>query len=484
MSSNIKNETKKGVLWGFIDRFSLQFIQFVIGVILARLLAPSDYGLIGMLSIFMAISQTLIDSGFSNALIQRKNRTEVDLSTVFYFNVAIGFLLYISAFVIAPFVADFFNEPILSPLFRVISLSLLLNSLVVVQRAITTINIDFKGQAYINVISSVTSGIIGIVLAFLGYGVWALAIQSVSHTALSCLLFWYYTRWIPMPAFSVSSFKSLFSYGSKILASGLLHTFYVQLTSILLGKFYSSSILGFYSRAEHLATLPLHNITMVLQKTTFPIMSKIQDDDKRLIYIYGKYLRASSMVIFFIIFLLVAIADPLVRFLLGTKWESSIIPFQLLCFAFMFDHLFSVNLNLLQVKGRSDLFLYLEIVKKIISITLIIVGLKWGIIGLCVSKIIYSQIALIINTYYTGKLFHYNYLKQVRDFLPYLLMAFFANLPSYFIQQDISDNYLLILILCTIVSLLLYIAELYLIKDELFSIGWSFIIKKCRIYDK
>ena len=434
--------------------------------------------MIGMLSIFLAISQTLIDSGFSNALIQRKDRTDVDYSTVFYFNIAIGIFLYIIAFFSAPFIAEFFNQPLLTSLFRVITLTFIFNSLIVVQRAITTINIDFKRQAYINVTSSVSSGILGIILAFNGYGVWSLAFQSVAHSIISCSLYWKYTKWTPLLLFSIDSFKRLFSYGSKILASGLLHTFYMQLTPVLIGKFYPPSALGYYSRAEHLANLPLHNITMVLQRVTFPIMSKIQDDDQRLIMIYGKYLRVSSMVIFYVIFLLVVIAEPLITILLGEKWQSSILPFQLLCVAFIFDHLFSVNLNLLQVKGRSDLFLYLEIIKKTISVILILAGLYLGgVIGLCISRIIYSQIALVINTYYTGKLFRYSYKEQVRDFIPYLLIAFVANAPSLILIYVVHEMWIN-LIVDVVLSATLYATILYLKQDEFLLLGLSYIKTK------
>lgn len=466
MSESLKEETKRGMAWGFVERFSLQIIQFIIGIILARLLSPSDYGLIGMLSVFIAISQTLIDSGFSNALIQKKDRTEIDYSTVFYFNTVLGIIFYIISFISAPYIATFFNEPLLNPLFKLIAITLFLNSLLVVQKAILTIKIDFRTQAIISCVASLISGIIGIILAYNNYGVWALAWQSVINAVIQTAMYWTMAKWLPIRTFSIASFKSLFSYGSKIMASGLLHTFYLKISSLLLGKFYSSSALGFYTRAEQLASLPLNNVTLVFQRTTFPILSKIQDDDERLMNVYGKYLKGSSFVLFLIIFLMVAQARPLVLFLLGTKWETSILPFQLLCIAFMFDHLFSVNLNLLQVKGRSDLFLRLEIIKKAISITLMLFGLYFnGVIGLCVAKIIYSQIALVINTYYTGKLFNYPYKKQVKDFAPYLIFAVIINLPV-FIMAVYIDSYLLVLIIGTLFSISCYIFILYKMKDE------------------
>lgn len=481
MQDSLKQKTKKGMLWGFVERFSLQIIQFVIGIILARLLSPSDYGIIGMLSIFIAISQTLIDSGFSNALIQKKDRTNVDLSTVFYFNMALGGLFYAVSFVSAPYIAYFFNEPLLNPLFKLVAITLFLNSLLVVQKAILTINIDFRTQAIINGVASFASGVLGVFLAYNNYGVWALAWQAVSNAIIQVIMYWALTKWYPILVFSTTSFKHLFSYGSKIMASGILHTLYLKMSSLLLGKFYSSSALGYYTRAEHLASFPLNNITLVLQKTTFPILCKIQDDDARLLNLYGKYLRGASFILFFIVFLMVALARPLVLFLLGTKWEISIIPFQLLCVAFMFDHLFSVNLNLLQVKGRSDLFLRLEIIKKIISFALLLIGLYLnGVIGLCVAKIIYSQFALVINTYYTGKLFDYPYIKQIKDISPYLIMAVLVNLPVI-MAASLLNMYLFILIIGTLFSTISYVYVLYKLKDEFAIMSIEYIKKRVDI---
>lgn len=478
MPDSIKQDTKTGMMWGLIERFSLQIIQFVIGVILARLLSPSDYGLIGMLSIFLAISQTLIDSGFTNALIQKKDRTDTDYSTVFYFNIILGIVFYILAFFTAPYIALFFNEPLLSPLFKLIAVTLFLNSLIVVQKAILTIKIDFRTQAVISSVSALVSGIIGIILAYRNCGVWALAWQAVLNAVIQTAMYWLMTKWRPLRVFSMASFRRLFSYGSKIMASGLLHTLYLKISSLLLGKFYPPSTLGFYTRADHLASLPLNNITLVLQRTTFPILSKIQDDDEQLLKIYGKYLRGSSYVLFIIIFLMVALARPLVLFLLGEKWESAIFIFQLLCIAFMFDHIFSVNLNLLQVKGRSDLFLRLEIIKKTISVGFMLIGLYLnGVIGLCVAKIIYSQLALVINTYYTGKLFNYPYKRQIKDIAPYLIVAIVVNVPVLLLAIFV-DYYLLVLISGAIFAVILYVGILYIKKDEFAIVSVTYLKDK------
>ena len=480
MSDNLKQETKNGILWGVVERFSLQGIQFIIGVVLARLLSPSDYGLIGMLSIFLALSQSMVDCGFTNALIQKKNRTDVDYSTVFYFNLVIGLFLYIVSFFCSPLISAFFNKPILCSLFRVVAITIFLNSLLVVQKAILTIKIDFKTQAFISAVSSVISGIIGITLAYNDYGVWSLAIQSVFNCIIQVILYWIMTKWYPKILFSKESFKELFSFGSKLLASGLIHTFYQKLASVLLGKFYSASSLGFFTRAEHLASLPLNNVTLVLQKTTFPILSKIQDDEDRLLQVYKKYLRISSLILFFLVFLLVANARPLVLFLLTDKWETTILPFQLLCIAFMYDHLFSINLNLLQVKGRSDLFLKLEIYKKILSISFIVIGLYvYGVIGLCIAKIIYSQIALGINTYYTGKYFNYTYWKQLKDFGPYLLMAIICNIPSFIISL-MGHFYIIQLIVGVLISSIFFYIMLKHRQDEFLTMGINYFKKQKR----
>lgn len=453
--NSVKQKTLSGVKWTAIERFSVQGIQFLLGLIMARLLSPSDYGTVGLLVIFFAISQTFIDSGFGNALIRKIDRTETDFSTVFYFNIVVSVVCYLLLFAIAPWVGAFFDMPILCPILRVQSINLILNSLMGVQVARLTIDINFKALAKRSLWSSIVSGIIGVILAYNGLGVWALVYQSLLSTAINLVFIWIYCRWKPRREFSWQSFHELFSYGSKLLLSGLLNTIYVNLTPIIIGKYFSPRDLGFYSRGTHLARYPGDNINGVLQRVTFPVFAKLQNDDEHLIRVYRKYICITSMCIFFGCVLMAAIGKPLVLFLLSSKWSEAIIYLQIFSFSIMFDHINSINLNLLQIKGRSDLFLRIEIIKKIISTIVLFASIPFGVIGICVSKVIYTQIAIFINTYYTGKLFHLGYIDQFRDFGKFLILSIIVCIPAYlFTFLDIS--HIITVIFGVSVSSLLY----------------------------
>ncbi|MBR4996072.1 MAG: lipopolysaccharide biosynthesis protein [Alistipes sp.] len=442
----IKQQTLSGVKWSAIGRFSTQGVGFVIGLILARLLSPSDYGIVGMIGIFIAIAQSFIDSGFSSALIRKNDRTEVDYSTAFYFNIIIGIASYGLLFLLAPLIADFFSTPILKDVVRVVSINLFLNSLTIVQTAKLTVALDFKAQAKVSLITTIISGVIGIAFAYNGYGVWALVYQSVASSLLRVILLWVITKWIPLLTFSNNSFKSLFSFGGKILVSGLLHTIYMNFITLVIGKFYTPKDLGFYSRGESLASLPSTNITSILQSVTYPILSKLQDDDGRLIAVYRKYIAMSSMIIFFGMCLLAALAKPIVLFILTEKWAEAIIYLQIFCFALMFDHLCQLNLNILYVKGRSDLVLRLEIIKKVISISMIICAIPFGVLAICIARALYSQIAVYINTYYTGKIFGLGYIAQVKDFGGYFIGSLISVMPAYLLSLTALPNIVIIII--------------------------------------
>ena len=460
--SELKKQTISGVKWNAIGRFSTQGVSFVIGLLLARKLSPSDYGVVGMLGIFFAIAQTFIDSGFGSALIRKKDCSDEDFSTAFYFNIAVGIISFITLFLSAPYIARFFNTPILLDVTRVLSVNLFINSLTIVQHAKLNAAIDFKSQAKVSLLSTLVSGGVGLSMAYLGFGVWSLVYQSVSLAIVRAILLWHMTQWRPQRVFSRESFQYLFGFGSKILSASLLHTVYANLTTILIGKFYTAKDLGYYSRGESLATLPSSNITSILQSVTYPILSKIQDDDARLIQAYRKYISMTSMVIFFGMCLLAALAKPFILTLLTEKWANSIIYLQVFCFAWMFDHLCALNLNILYVKGRTDLVLRLEIIKKIISITMIIASIPFGVLAICISRAIYTQIAVIINTYYTGKLYGLGYLDQVRDFIKYLLYSLVAVSPAFLLAYT-SLNSIAVLIIGSLLACAIYL--LLLRKD-------------------
>lgn len=463
MPESLKSKATKGIIWSSIERFSTQGIQFFIMIIMARLLTPKDYGLIGMVAIFLAVSQSLIDSGFSQALIRKRNRTEIDNSTVFYFNIIVSSILYIILYIVAPFVAEFYNQPELTNVMRVICLGVILNSLAVVQRALLTVKIDFRTQAKASLSAAIFSGCLGILLAYKNFGVWALVIQQLVNLFSNTLLLWILSSWRPKTVFSWHSFKELFTFGSKLLISGLIDTLYRNIYPIVIGKLFNASNLGYYTRAHQFSEFPSSNITGVIQRVTYPVLCGIQDDMKRLETIYRKFLKLSAFIIFPLMIGLSAIARPFVNIILGIQWAFCGELLQILCFSMMWFPIHAINLNLLQVRGRSDLFLRLEIIKKLLGISVLCITAPWGLIYMCYGQIFNSLVALIINTYYTGKLIRVGFLIQIRDLLPTILLSLtmFAIICTVnnFIQTDTSQ-----LIVDIIIGIIIYLSGSYIFK--------------------
>ena len=423
MSNTLKQKAVRGVLWSTVERFSVQGVQFLIMIVMARLLTPHDYGIIGMLALFLAVSQSLIDSGFSQALIRKRDRTEVDNCTVFYFNIVVSTLLYVILYVSAPFVADFYDTPQLCPVMRVVCLGIMFNSLAVVQRALFTINVDFKTQAKAALTASVTSGVVGVAMAYHGFGVWSLVTQQLLNLGINTGLLWLLSKWRPQFVYSWQSFHELFSFGSKLLASGLLDTIYRNIYPIVIGKLFSASSLGHYTRAHQFSEFPSSNLTGIIQRVTYPVLCEIQDDDERLSNIYRRFLKLSAFVIFPLMIGLSSVAQPFVNIILGPQWGFCGQLLQIICFSMMWYPIHSINLNLLQVKGRSDLFLRLEIIKKILGVSVLCITAPFGLVVMCYGQIFNSIVALAINTYYTGKLINVGFLRQMCDLLPTMALC-------------------------------------------------------------
>lgn len=453
----LKDKAISGVKWNAIGRFSTQGVNFIIGLILARLLSPSDYGVVGMVGIFFAIAQTFIDSGFGSALIRKNDCTDTDYSTAFYFNVIVGLVCCILLWVASPFIANFFNTPILKDLIKVMSLNMFVSSFAIVHGTKLTHAVDFKSQSIIKLITAIISGVCGVLMAYKEFGVWSLVYQQLIATGLRVVLLYVVTKWLPKLEFSKGSFKYLFNFGSKILAASLLHTIYANMTTMIIGKFYSAKDLGYYSRGESLATYPSTNITGILQSVTYPVLSKIQDDDEHLIQSYRKLISMTSLVIFFGMFLLAALAKPLIVTLLTDKWLDAGIYLQIFCFAYMFDHICALNLNILYVKGYSNLVLKLEVIKKTISISMILAAVPFGVMAICIARALYTQIAVVINTYYTGKLFGLGYVKQVKDFSKYLICSIIAVIPAFLITLINVHNVVQLIAGCAFACLIYYL---------------------------
>ena len=450
-------------MWSSIDRFTAKGISFVFSMLIARMLLPSDYGVIAMLGIFMAVSQCFIDSGFGTALVRKNDRTEEDFCTVFYFNIAVACICYALLFFASPYIASFYNLPLLESVTKVWGLNLIISSLSGIQSAQLTIAIDFKSRAKISVITTLFTGVVGLWLAYRGYGVWALVFQALSSNILSIILLWFTVRWMPKLIFSWKSFKELFSFGSKLLASSLLDTVYNNIYPIVIGKFFSASSLGVYSRADSLSQFPSSNLTGVLQSVTFPVLSTIQDDEARLSNAYRRFLRLSAFVVFPLMVGLSAVADPFIRLALTDKWEGAIYLLQILCFSLMWYPIHAINLNLLQVKGRSDYFLKLEVIKKILGIVTLCVTIPLGLTAMCYGRVFTSVVCLGINTYYTKRIIGYGFSAQMRDLAHILIHSLVMGVIVY-AAVYLLPNLWSQIIVGTLLGAIYYIVGAYLMK--------------------
>lgn len=461
---SLKEKSVSGIIWSTIERFSTQSIQFVIEILMARMLLPSDYGKIGMLAILLAVSRTFIDSGFTNALIQKKNRTEIDFSTVFYFNIVIALALYALIYLTAPLIASFYQIQDLTAIARIISLTLVISSFSSINRTKLVIKVDFKTQAKISFISAVFSGSIGIYLAYNSFGVWALVWQSIINLMIQTLLFYYFVKWKPIFFFSINSFKELFSFGSKLLISNLLSTLYENLYTIVIGKKFKAVELGYYAKADQLVKFPSSNLTFIVTRVSFPVLSSIQDDDERLFLAYKKYLSLSSYLFFPLMVGLATLANPLILILFTAKWEAMVILFQIMCFDWIWDPMCKVNINLLLVKGHSNLILRLEIFKRILSITILIVSIPFGLYWICIGRAFYSFISVYINSYYTEKIIrNLNFISQIKLISPYLILSLSMGIVVFSVTTFLN-SIILKLIIGTLTGILFYISSSYVFK--------------------
>lgn len=467
MAESLKSKTKKGLVWSFVEQFATQGVQFLFGIILARLLSPNDYGTIAMPLVFLAIAQCFIDSGFYGALIRKPDLTEEDLSTAFYFNIVIGVICYCVLFLTSPLIADFYQTPILSDLLKVTALATLFNPLCAVQQAILTRKIDFKTQAVVSLSGALFSGVIGLTLAYNGFGVWSLVCQQVGGYLIRTILLWILGKWFPKCIWSWDSFRYLWGFGSKMLGSGLLDTIYNNIYPIVIGKFFSAQDLGNYTRAQQFSNLPSCNITSVLKRVTLPVLSSIQNENERLERNYRRILKLSAFIIFPLMMILSAVADPLVRILLTNKWEGCIVLLQIMCFALMWYPIHAINLNLLTIKGRSDLFFRLEVFKKIIGIAIMCVTIPKGIIWMVSGGIVSSMLSLVINTYYTGKLINIGYFKQMRDLLPIFIASLFVFISVYVIVACFNNIYFQLLIGISVGIFIYTLCSIFFLKSEL-----------------
>lgn len=488
-TNNLKQRTIKGLLWSFIDVAAGQGIQFFVSIVLARLLLPREFGLMGMIIVFIAVSEAFVNSGFSSALIRKKNATQADYSTVFFFSLAIAILFFIGLFIAAPGISVFFNEPALIPVVKVLGLVLVIDALTMIHRTALTRNIDFKLQSRISFIASAGSGILAITMAFMGWGVWSLVAQRLGRQTINSILLIIWARWMPQLVFSMKSFRELFGFGSKLLASSLIDTIYNNINSLLIGRYFSAVSLGFYNRADEFNKLPSQNMSGIIGRVSYPVLCSVQDDPSRLRDVYRKFITNTMFITFILMMVMAAAAEPMIIALIGEKWRDSVIYFQMLAFTGMFYPLHVLNLNILQVKGRTDLFLKLEVIKKVLAVPAIVFGVIFGIKVMIAGMMINTLVDFYLNNHWSRKMIGYSFMEQVRDILPSFLLAIAVGAGVYVvgvISPWGSASTLFIQMVCSVLLTILitettrhrdYLYLKGIIKNDLFNMP-AFTLRK------
>ncbi len=432
---SLKARAKKGFVWTFAQQFGNQIIGFTISLILARILLPEEFGLIGMIAIFVAVGNTLLNAGLTQSLIRTENPEEEDYSTVFYFNLASSILVYALVFLLAPFIARFYDQPILTDIVRLYCISFIFSAFSAVQLARLTKKMDFKTQTLVALPATFLGGTVGIYMAYSGWGVWSLVWSSLISSFLNAVQLWFYSQWKPELIFSREKFKVHFNFGYKLTLSGLLNRIFDNIFLIIIGKYFSAAQVGFYTRAETTKQLPLSNIFNSLDRITYPMFAEIQNDNVRLKRVYKQLLKMVVFTVSPILLFIAVLGEPTFRFLFTEKWLPAVPYFQILCVTGILYPLHAYNLSILNVKGRSDLFLKLEIYKKIVIVITVIITVPFGIFALLYGQIFISGISFFINAHYTGKFIKYNAFEQLKDFLPIVILAVFASAIMYILDS-------------------------------------------------
>ena len=423
MSENLKAKTAKGVGWGFADNILGLGITAAANIILARILSPADFGIIGMTAIFMTLSTSLVDSGFTGALTRKKDAVKADFDTVFYFNLAVSCLLYAVLFFCSPFIARFFKEPILVPVIRILGISLVINAFGIVQKIILVRRIDFRTQAWISLVSSFAAAVAAVAMAFYGFGVWSLVVLQVGKLAVNTILLWSVSKWYPGLCFSRKSFRDMFSFGGRLLITSIISAIWSEMYSFIIGKMYSSSVLGQYSRADKVKNMVTSNVSSVMQKVSYPVLASIQDEGERQINVYRKILKTTVLISFTAVFGVWAVAGPFILTFFGDQWLPAVGYLRIMCFSGLFLPLMMCSANVINADGRSDITLVLEILKTVMGLIPVVFGIIFSVEALLWSMVGVSFILFVVHAAYVSKVIHYSVGRQLADILPTLCVS-------------------------------------------------------------
>lgn len=463
--------TKKSVIgnfiWRFAERCGAQLVTFIVSIVLARILDPKDYGTIALVTVFTTILQVFVDSGLGTALIQKKNADDLDFSSVFYFNFIVCIILYVGMFIAAPYIALFYKDTTLTPVIRVISLTIVISGVKGIQQAYVSKNMLFKRFFFSTIGGTIFSAVLGIAMAYMGYGVWALVAQQLSNTAIDTLILWLTVKWRPKKMFSYERLKGLFSFGWKLLMSSLLDTAYNNLRNLIIGKLYSSSDLAFYNQGEKFPKVIVMNINASIDSVLLPTMSIEQDNPERIKQMTRRAIKTSTYVMAPLMMGLAFCAEPIVRLVLTDKWIFCIPFLRIFCITYMFWPVHTANLNAINAMGRSDWFLRLEIIKKIVGLAILLSTMWFGVMAMAYSLLLSSVLSQIINSWPNRKLLKYGYLEQVRDFAPGILLAVLMGICVHFVEY-MSLPMIVTLVIQIVLGAIIYIVGSAILKLEEF----------------
>lgn len=458
------NRIRNSVVWSAIDKVASSGIQLVLNLVLARLILPEEFALVAMVSIIIAIGQTFIDSGFSQSLIHKQNRKPIDYSTVFLFNIGVSALFYLIIFFISPFIAAFYNNGIFVLLTRIVALNLIISSFSIVQRAELTIRSDFKTQALVSIVSIVCSGIVGIYMAYNEYGVWAMITQSLSYQFLVALLLWILVGWMPALSFSKQSFKELFNYGSKLLVSRLINTICQNIHSLLIGKYYSNKEVAYFSNANQISLYSAGYLNEIIQRALFPIQCEMQDNMTQTKQFFYKMMRLSSYIIFPIMVAIIVLAKPFIITVLTDRWQDMILYMQIIAFAYMWYPIMSSN-QMFNVLGRTDLYLKIEIIKKIFFVIIVFITLRLDVVAMCLGIVVYNFIEMFVTIVLLKRILSVSFKEITMNIIPSLCLSLCMACITY-LTILLFDTILAKLIIGSLVAFVSYIAISYIVKSR------------------
>jgi O-antigen/teichoic acid export membrane protein len=462
-----KEEFVKGIIWSAVDKFGIVVVQIILEIVMARLLLPSDYGVMGVVAVFLAIGQVFTDGGFSNALIQKQDRSENDFSTVFFCNLIVSVVIYGVLFFGAPFISEFYNLPVITDIIRIIGLTIIINSLVIVHKTKLSISLNFKIQAKYSLLSVLFSGAIGLFLALNGYGVWSLVYQSLLLYVLNAVFLIFNLRWVPLFVFSKKSFDTLFYFGSKVLMASLVQAIYNNLYSVLIAKKFSTKELGLYSKANQFTLFPISTLTTVMQRVAFPYLSSYQGDNDKLFTLNQKFTKLNLILIMPFFFMISALSEPIVKIVFSDAWIDLIPLMRILSIAFVFYPVIVNNMFLFQIKNKTQIYLRIEIITKITGILILFATLQYGIIIMSLGLVAQQFLQLVITSMYCNRLLEQQLFSQLKMVGPHLLVSFLIFFITLYGISFVDNRFLQFLIGGLLTAILYFVYYYFFMKNEI-----------------